>query len=62
MLHDAPLKGAKASTEGEYSALATTDGEETAPTKETKIDQAGWMALVWSFAVSASFTVSPLAL
>lgn len=51
------MKGAKDRTEGEYSALAMTDGEESAPAKETKIDQKGWMALVWSFSVSAGFTV-----
>lgn len=57
VLHNVPPPGSK--PVGGYRPLATSEGEEErVEPAATKIDRAGWSALMNSFAVSAGFTVS----
>jgi hypothetical protein len=62
MLHDKPTRDTiRNRRAGNYRALESEDEdatEEVEVVQDDKIDRTGWMALTWSFTISAGFTVS----
>jgi hypothetical protein len=64
MLHDKPTRDTiRNRRAGNYRALESEDEdatEEVEVVQDDKIDRTGWMALTWSFTISAGFTVESI--